>query len=139
MRNRPRLRRAAPFLVCAAVLGASPGCGILARQQKEHRIDPAALGNIKKGMEKSEVTNLLGAPQEIIFSNKEHDPLREHAYVYQYERTYYTAVSFAIINFGNMDTKKDRVMVFFDDAGRVDHVGASLHADEAAYNFPFGR
>ena len=134
-----RRRPWALLLLCAIAFGPTTGCAILARQQKEHAIDPAALANVKKGMAKSEVTDLLGAPQEIIFSNKEHDPLREHAYVYQYEKTHYTAVSLAIINFGNMDTKKDRVMVFFDEVGRVDHVGSSLHADEASFKFPFGK
>ena len=125
----------------AAVLAAAllAGCAIFGRQQKDHHIDPAAVAKVKKGMSKQEVTTLLGAPQEIIFSNKEHDPLREHAYVFEHTTAIYTAIVLAIVNFGNMDEKRERVMVFFDDQGKVDHLGVSLHALEAAYGFPFGR
>jgi outer membrane protein assembly factor BamE (lipoprotein component of BamABCDE complex) len=122
-----------------AVLVATSGCAILGRQQKDHRLDAESVAKVQKGMTKAEVTTLLGAPQEIIFSNKEHDPLREHAYVFEHTTTLYTAIVLAFINFGNSDEKRDRVMVFFDDQGRVDHVGASLRAEQAAYGFPFGR
>ena len=127
------------ILFSVLVFAALPGCAILGRQQKEHHIDPEKLAQIKKGMNKEEVTNLLGAPQEIIFSNKEHDPLREHAYVFEHENTHYTAIFFVVVNFGNMDSKKDRVLVFFDESGKVDHVGASLYADLSAFKFPFQR
>jgi len=115
------------------------GCAVLGRQQVDHRIDEHALQKIQKGMTKEEVTNLLGAPQEIIFSNKMHDPLREHAYVFEHTTTRYTAILLAFVNFGNMDEKRDRVLVFFDDDGKVSHVGASLKADTADYGFPFGQ
>lgn len=124
---------------CGALSGLLSGCAVLGRQQKDHRIDPQALAKIKKGMSKEEVTNLMGAPTEIIFSNKEHDPLREHAYVFEHFTTKYTAIVLAIVNFGNSDEKRDRVLVFFDEGGKVNHVGASLHADQAEYGFPFGR
>jgi outer membrane protein assembly factor BamE (lipoprotein component of BamABCDE complex) len=123
---------------CAAVFCLS-GCAALGRQQKERPIDPDALAQVKKGMSKEDVTRLMGAPQDIIFSNKEHDPLREHAYVFTHSTTLYTAIVLAFINFGNYDEKTDRVMVFFDGNGKVDHVGASLRAKDAAYGFPFGR
>jgi outer membrane protein assembly factor BamE (lipoprotein component of BamABCDE complex) len=115
------------------------GCAILGRQQKDHAIDAGQVAKVQKGMSREEVATLLGAPQEIIFSHKEHDPLREHAYVYQHTRTKYTALFFLILSFGNSDEKRDRVLVFFDEEGRVEHVGASLYADQSAYGFPFGR
>ena len=138
MRTARRARLVALFLF-GALCSTLPGCAVLGRQQKDHRIDPQALSKIKKGMSKEEVTNLLGAPQDIIFSNKQHDPLREHAYVFEHMTTKYTALAFAIINFGNSDEKRDRVLVFFDEDGKVNHVGASLYADSAEYGFPFGR
>ena len=115
-----------------------PGCAVLGRQQKDHRLNAESVAKIQPGMTKAQVTDLLGAPQEIIFSNKEHDPLREHAYVFEHTATLYTAVVFVFVNFGNSDEKRDRVIVFFDENGRVDHVGASLRASEASYGFPFG-
>ncbi len=119
--------------------GATSGCAVLGRQQIDHRIDAAQLAKVQKGMSREDVTRILGAPTEIIFSNKEHDPLREHAYVFQHTTTQYTGIVFLFMNFGNSDEKRDRVLVFFDETGKVDHVGASLVADQAAYGFPFGR
>ena len=83
--------RASIFAVVLAV-GAS-GCAIFGRQQKDHRITPEDVAKVQKGMTKEQVTDILGAPTEIIFSNKEHDPLREHAYVFEHSTTKYTAIS----------------------------------------------
>jgi outer membrane protein assembly factor BamE (lipoprotein component of BamABCDE complex) len=123
---------------CAAALWLA-GCALMGRQQVDHRIEPQAVAEVKKGMTKEDVTRLLGAPQEIIFSNKEHDPLREHAYIFHHTTRLFTAVFFAFVNFGNYDEKTDRVTVFFDEEGKVDHVGVSLRAKDAQYGFPFGR
>ncbi|MBN1442266.1 MAG: outer membrane protein assembly factor BamE [Planctomycetes bacterium] len=115
------------------------GCAIMGRQQVDHPIDAEKVARIHKGMSRDQVTEVLGAPQEIIFSNKEHDPLREHAYVYQHTRSKYTGIVFGFINFGNVDEKKDRVLVFFDEEGNVNGLGASLYSDESSYGFPFGK
>ncbi len=115
-----------------------PGCALMGREQVDKSIKPESVAQVKKGMAKEEVTSILGAPQDIIFSNKEHDPLREHAYVFTHRKTKYTAIFLALISFGNMDQKSDRVVVFFDEEGKVAHVGSSLDADRAAYGFPFG-
>ncbi len=122
------------------LLGTSlvPGCALMGRQQVDKRIEPQSVAQVAKGMSKEQVTSILGAPQDIIFSNKEHDPLREHAYVFTHQKTKYTAIFLALISFGNMDQKSDRVVVFFDEEGKVAHVGSSLHADRTAYGFPFG-
>jgi len=124
-------------MACCAALSCA-GCAVLGRAQKDHRILAEQLNEVKKGMAKEEVTRLLGAPTEIIFSNKEHDPLREHAYIFEHTTTRYTGIVFLFINFGNQDEKRDRAIVFFDEAGKVDHVGASLMADKSGYGFPFG-
>ena len=110
----------------------------MGRQQFENPIGAEKVQQVQKGMSKDQVAEILGAPNEITFSNKEHDPLRVFAYTYEHSVTRHTVVFFAIINFGNSDEKKDRVIVFFDDDERVASVGASLYADEATYGFPFG-
>jgi outer membrane protein assembly factor BamE (lipoprotein component of BamABCDE complex) len=135
--RRPCLLLILCLILCLAV--APAGCAVMGRQQKETRIDANSVARLKEGMTKSEVTQILGAPQEIIFSNKEHDPLREHAYIYEHETTHYTGIVLGIVNFGNADTKKDRVVVFFDDGGRVDHLGTTLDADRSGFGFPFGQ
>lgn len=136
MWNTTRGRVLPPLLI---VLLVAPGCLIMARRQKDQAFPIEEVDRVQKGMTRSQVTDILGAPQEIIFSNKEHDPLREHAYVYEHTRDKGTAIFFGVVNFGNLDMKRDRVVVFFNEAGRVSNVGASLHANESLYGFPFGK
>lgn len=124
-------------LVLGAV--ALSGCAFFGRQQKDHALDPETVSKIEKGMPKADVVRILGAPTEIVFSNKAHDPLLEHAYVYEHTSTRYTGIVLALVNFGNMDQKRDRVIVWFDAEGKVESVGASLRAAESSYGFPFGR
>lgn len=128
--------------ILAVLLALPPlasGCAVLGRQQVDHPIAIEDVDRIEVGMASSQVTDILGAPQEILFSNKEHDPLREHAYIYEYEKRAGTAIFFGVVNFGNLDTKRDRVVVFFDEAGRVSNVGASVYGQDAAFGFPFGK
>ncbi len=123
----------------AGVLLALPGCLILGRQQTDQPVVPEKVAQVQKGMTKDQVTDLLGAPQEIIFSNKALDPLREHAYVYEYKAQKATAIFLGVVNFGNLDSKRDRVVVFFGEDGKVINVGQSLYGKSARYGFPFGR
>jgi outer membrane protein assembly factor BamE (lipoprotein component of BamABCDE complex) len=125
-------------LGCLTVL-AAPGCAVLARQQTDQPVPAEQVQKVEKGMTKNQVTDLLGTPQEIIFSNKEHDPLREHAYVYEYKIQVGTAIFLGVVNFGNLDQKRDRAMIFFGEDGHVINVAQSLRAADARYGFPFGR
>ena len=134
-----KLRAAALCAAGALSLSLFSGCAILGRQQTDQPIPPEKVAQVKKGMTKSQVTEILGAPQEIIFSNKEHDPLREHAYVYEYKVQVGTAIFLIPVNFGNLDMKRDRCLVFFDEQGQVANVAATLRAADARYGFPFGR
>src|SRR5262245_38653233 len=99
--------------MAVALAAGAPGCAILARQQTDQPVQADKVAKVEKGMTKGQVTDLLGAPQEIVFSNKEHDPLREHAYIYEYKVQLGTAIFFGVVNFGNLDQKRDRVIVFF--------------------------
>ncbi len=124
--------------VCAFLVVA-PGCAVLGRQKTDHAIPADKVAKLEKGMTKAQVTDLLGAPQEIIFSNKAHDPLREHAYVYEYKVQTGTAIFFLVVNFGNLDEKRDRVLVFFGEDDKVSNIASSLHSAESRFGFPFGR
>lgn len=135
----PSLARSLLVALCLASLALSSGCAVMGRQQQNQPIDPVAVASVKPGMSRAQVTDLLGAPREILFIRKDNDPVRELAYVFEYTTTLYTGVVFAFLNFGNSDQKQDRVVVFLDEEGNVAHVGASLEGDRAAYGFPFGK
>jgi outer membrane protein assembly factor BamE (lipoprotein component of BamABCDE complex) len=130
---------AARLALLLALLALAPGCLIFGRQQKDQPIQGAKVLQVQKGMTKAQVTELLGSPQEILFSNKALDPLREHAYIYEYTVQKGTAIFLGIVNFGNLDQKRDRTIVFFDDDERVSNVASSLRGMDARYGFPFGR
>ena len=132
-------RRLVVTLFLIALVPCQSGCLIFGRRQLEDRLDPAAVGEIEVGMSKAQVTQALGAPKEIIFSNKELDPLVEHAYVYEHETSHYTGISLALINFGNATTKRDRVVIFFTPDGLVSGVGTTLAAKNSGFGFPFGK
>ncbi len=137
-----RSSRGGPALSLAALLGlllAVQGCVVFGRTQIDHPVPADKIAQVKKGMTKDQVTGILGAPQEIIFSNKEHDPLREHAYVFEYKVQKGTAILLGIVGFGNLDQKRDRAIVFFGEDGKVINVAQSLHGEQAGYGFPFGR
>jgi len=137
-RRRAGLAFALAGLLTGVLLISVSGCAVLGRRQTDQPIDPEKVAEVTAGMSKIQVTNLLGAPQEIIFSNKEHDPLREHAYVYEYKAEAGTAIFFGVINFGRLDAKRDRVVVFFDEAGLVANVAATLRGLDTKFGFPFG-
>ena len=133
---RPRVHAA---LLLGAVLLGAPGCAVFGRRQTDQPVVPENVSKVEKGMSKEQVMDLLGSPQEIVFSNKALDPLREHAYIYEYKVEKGTAIFFGIVNFGNLDAKRDRVIVFFGDDEKVSTVGKSYYGKEARYGFPFGR
>ena len=87
---------------------------------------------------KADVVRILGAPTDIIFCNREHDPLRVFAYEYVYKVSKTTGFTIIIVTFLNSDAKRDHVLVFFDENGVVSGVGTSLDAEKASYEFPFG-
>ena len=127
-------------LACLLVVGASlTSCAVLGRQQKDQPILAEKAAQVEKGMSKEQVVEILGAPNDFSYIRKENDPVREHAYIYEHIATKYTGIALAFINFGNSDEKRDRVVVFLDEAGKVSAVGKSLHANEASYGFPFGK
>ena len=137
--TRNRILRTAKLAALLLTLGGLFGCAILGRRHVDQPISEEQVAALKTGMEKREVTALMGAPQEILFNNKEHDPLREHAYIYEYKVDAGTAIFLLLVNFGNFESQRDRVVVFFDENGKVANIGKSLYSDEANYGFPFGR
>ncbi|UCE84808.1 MAG: outer membrane protein assembly factor BamE [Deltaproteobacteria bacterium] len=86
---------------------------------------------------RADVTRLLGTPDEIVYSNREHDRLFERAYRYERTRrktTYFTLILFSA---ANSDKNSDHVVIFFDDRGVVEDVATRFEMDEPRYGTPF--
>ena len=75
---------------------------------------------VVRGSTRADVTNVFGAPDEIIYSNLEHDPLFERAYKYSRRRRKTTFFTVILFSGARTDVNHDQVIVFFDDFGLVE-------------------
>lgn len=113
------------------------GC-VLSQIEDGSRLIDEAVAQIAPGSStRADVTRLLGPPDEIVHSNKEHDPLFEKVYIYKRPRTRQTGLVLVIFSTYRSDTRYDKVAIFFDERGVVEHVGARLDATEASYGMPW--
>jgi len=124
--------------LCIALLCcASLGC-VLSQSTEGTGINDDQVGAIVPGSStRADVVRVLGAPDKIIYSNREHDALVERAFEYDRSRrktTYFTVILFSA---ARSDTNADRVVVFFDDAGVVEDIGVRLDMDRPRYGTPW--
>ena len=64
-----------------------------------------------------------------------HSPL-DHSYTYEYTDTKSASLYLLVVSFTNTETKRDRVVVFFDEKGLVSHIGTSLNAKDVEFRLP---
>jgi outer membrane protein assembly factor BamE (lipoprotein component of BamABCDE complex) len=102
-----------------------------ARQRTHEPIAPTSVQSIEVGDSAGRVTELLGAPSEVVQLGT------RSAYRYDFTETKSTGLFLLVIGFFNVDSHQDRVWVFFDEDENVTHVGATLEADEASYGMPW--
>ena len=123
-------------LLLVACLGA--GCA-LTQTTDGTPLDADRIGQIVVGQStRADVVRLLGTPEEIIYSNLEHDPLFERAFRYHRTKrrtTYFTVILFSA---SRADSNSDNLIVFFDDHGVVEDVGSRLDVDKPRYGPPWG-
>lgn len=144
-------------LALAALLVASSGC-ILGRVRDEVPIEPDKVAQIRPGVTtKQQVVALLGAPTYVndriglrvvgrpeesgegnvgpLVDELVRSPL-DHSYTYEYTDTKSASLYLLVISFTNQETRRDRVVVFFDDKGVVSHIGTSLDASKVEFRLP---
>jgi hypothetical protein len=113
------------------------GC-VLAETTNGTGIEKGAVETLQVGVStRADVTRLLGPPDEIIYSNKQLDPLFERAFRYRRTKTRQTALFLLIFSTYKSDTRWDHAIVFFDDQGVVQDVGLALDRDDAEYGLSF--
>jgi outer membrane protein assembly factor BamE (lipoprotein component of BamABCDE complex) len=131
------IQRALSRLVLAASVLAS-GC-VMSQTTEGTPIDEPRLADIVVGEStRADVAALLGAPDDIIYSNLEHDPLFERAFAYRRTKRRTTFLSLLLFTASRSDTNADHVIVFFDDQGVVEDVASRLDMDEPSYGGPWG-
>jgi len=127
-----------PVLVSSLLAASGLGC-VLSQSTSgtgisEEQVDAIIVG----GSTRADVANVLGAPDEIIYSNLEHDPLFERAYKYSRRRRKTTFFTLILFSGARADVNHDQVVIFFDHFGLVDDVAARLDMDRPRYGAPWG-
>jgi len=124
-------------LTLAIAPAAMTGC-VLSQTTEGSGIDVEKVERIVPGQStRADVTRLLGPPDEVVYSNKELDPLFEQAYRYKRSKERQTAMFLILFSTFRSDEKFDHVMVFFDEEGAVEHVGTKLNSDLSSYGMPW--
>jgi len=116
------------LLVLTVALVASCAIG---RQRTHEPIEAAHVAAIRVGDSAARVTDLLGAPSEVVQLGA------RSAYRYDFTEAKSTGLFLLLVGFFNTDSHQDRVWVFFDEGQNVSHVGATLAGDQARYGMPW--
>jgi len=101
---------------------------------RQARVDQIVVGKSTR----ADVTRILGAPDEIIYSNRKLDPLFERAFRYKRSKRKTTFFTLVFFSASRADANSDNVIVFFNDKGIVEDVGARLDMDAPRYGTPWG-
>ncbi len=155
-RNPPRLVAAVCLLLLSSFV--LSGC-IMGRTRDEHPLDPDKVAQIKVGVStKKDVVDILGAPNYVndrlgfrvlapqvsleagsapgpLVDELVRSPL-DHSYTYEYTDTKSLSLYLLIVSFTNQETRRDRVVVFFDEKGVVSHMGATFDAQNVSFRLP---
>lgn len=129
-RTRHRMIRPMKLLPAFALTLLATSCA-LTKSQTHMPIDAAAVTSLQPGDAASRVTELLGAPTEVVQLG------RRSAYRYDFTETKRAGLWLVLVGFLNTDSQQDRVWVFLDEADRVSHVGATLDGERAEWSMPW--
>ena len=126
------------ILLVSAIGVLGPGC-VLSQSTSGTSLSEQQVAELVVGVStRADVARVLGAPDEIVYSNLEHDPLFERAYRFTRRRRKTTFFTLILFSGARSDINHDQVIVFFDDAGLVEDVAARLDMDRPRYGAPWG-
>ncbi len=124
------------FLFAIGVFGS--GC-VLSQSTSGTGMSEEQVAEIVVGVStRADVARVLGAPDEIIYSNLEHNALFERGYRYTRKRSKTTFFTVILFSGARSDVNHDQVVVFFDNEGMVEDIAARLDMDRPRYGGPWG-
>ena len=118
-------------LLAAVLLSFVSACAF-SRQDTNEPVEVAVVRGLVPGKTTAkEVVDTLGAPTDVVQLGKRT--------AYRYDATSSKGTTWIMIfaNFGNKDTRSDRVWVFFDDKDVLTHYGASFATHRNQYAMPW--
>lgn len=121
-------------LLASALLPFLSGACVLAQTSDGIGLAELGIESLSPGAAtRADVVRQLGPPDEVIYSNQEHDPLFERAFRYRREKTKQTALFLILFSTFRSETRWDSAIFFFDDRGVLQDVGVALDRDKAKY------
>ncbi len=109
----------------------APSCA-MARTTDNRPLEAEALARLVPGTTTAkDVVATLGAPVDVVQLGK------RSAYLYRHTASKRAGLWLVVVAFYNVDERSDRIWVFFDEAGVLTHVGATLIANQAEYAMPY--
>ncbi|MDG1500285.1 MAG: hypothetical protein P8N31_08755 [Planctomycetota bacterium] len=118
-------------LLASSLLALTVSSCAFGRQRTHEPIEAMAVSSLAIGDDARRVTEVLGAPTEVVQLGK------RSAYRYDYTEAKQTGLFLVLVGFFNSDSHQDRVWVFFDESNLLTHVGATLQGDAAKYGMPW--
>ena len=128
--------RLALLLACASF--PTQGCVLSQTTHGTQLVDENVAQIVVGESTRADVARILGAPDSILYSNREHDPLFERAFRYKRTKRKTTYFSLILFSASRAETNSDNVIVFFDDKGIVEDVAFRLDRDKPSYGGPWG-
>ena len=120
-----------PFTLSALLLLPLSSC-VMARQIENEPLDPTKIQSLVPGKTTAkQVVELFGAPTEVVQLHK------RSAYRYEHTMRKYQALILLLINFGQSDSRSDRLWVFFDESDVLSAVGDTLASHRTQYGMPW--
>jgi hypothetical protein len=108
-----------------------PGC-FLSKDTLNEPLREVPMERLEVGVTRaSEVAEILGAPNEVVQLG-----LRS-AWRYDFTASKRAGFTLIVITFVNVDTRQDRIWVFFDEQNVLSHFGSTLEAESTRYAMPW--
>ena len=117
-------------LASLALLGLA-SC-VLGRTTQNEPLDPQLLVRLEPGKTTAaQAVELLGAPGEVVQLGK------RTAYRYDHTTSKGAGLILIVLIFGNLDTRQDRMWLWFDEQNVLTHVGHTFHSHHTQYAMPW--
>lgn len=125
----PTTRTLHALLLALALV--SSGC-LMSRETANVPLERAKLEALEPGRTTGEeVAHVLGAPNEVVQLG------RRSAWRYDFVQTKRAGLFLLVLILQNVDSRQDRVWVFFDEEGVLTHYGSTFEADDARWAMPW--
>jgi len=123
------MRRTVPLLLPVFLL--LTGC-VASRFTDNEPFDPKVIESFLPGTTTAaDVTEALGPPVRVVELDV------RSAYLYEFTSSKTTGLVLLIVNFVNLDSRVDRVWLFFDSRDVLTHQGSQLSAHRARFAMPW--